>query len=166
MSKVENTISQLVNKHIIPSKELFVITEELIQAYIEHYGNHNSLKYGNLIYARKLAGLALMKLNFTRGGNSKTCKEGLVYLIENPAFPDHLKIGMTVDLTKRLASYQMYDPHKQFRVKQYEFVLDRRRVEQNMLNSFNIHLTSGEWIKFSDSNKIMKSVRSNNWIVE
>ena len=50
-----------------------------------------------------------------------------------------------------------------YKVNQYEFVMDRRRTEKNMLKTFNIHIETGEWIKYNISNDIMKCVRSNHW---
>lgn len=162
---VEKTLRRLIANNFIPETGLFDITEDMISLYVATYGGLNSKLNTKFdpIYARKLAGLNLLKLKFSRGGSSKTCKEGLVYLISNPAWEEHLKIGMTVDLVKRLASYQVYDPLKKYKVLNYEFVLDRKKTEDSMLKSFNIHLESGEWIKYNDSIKIIQCVRSNGW---
>ena len=107
-----------------------------------------------------MGGLEFLKLLISRGGDVKTCKEGIVYLIWNPIWPDHLKIGMTMDLNKRLLAYQTCDPFKQYKVKHYEFVLDRRKVENALLNKFNVNIENGEWIKFDDSESIIRLLRS------
>ena len=101
-----------------------------------------------------------MRLKFSRGSKPKDCREGQVYLIANPAWPEHLKIGMTVDTEDRLASYQTYDPFKAFYIKNYEFVLDRRLAEKKLLEDFGVHLAEGEWVKHSDSLEIIKAIRT------
>lgn len=166
VNKIEQTITLLEYKGIIPKEGIFAITEDILTAYLNQYGDSSNLKKEELSFARKMAGLNLLKLNFSRGGTVKTCKEGLVYLIENPVYPGFLKIGMTTNLVNRLASYQMYDPLKRFKVKHYEFVQDRKRTEQNMLSTYNIHIESGEWIQYDDTIEIMRSVRENNWQVK
>lgn len=167
--RIKQALDTLMYRKIIPESGLFDITEKMLSEYIKVYGSldtspNNKRKY-NKNYARKMAGLWLLKLNLDRGGNTKSSKEGLVYVISNPAWPEHVKIGMTVDLNKRLASYQMYDPLQQYSVKNYEFVLDRRNTEKSILNRFGIHLESGEWIKLDNSTKIIDAIRFENNIL-
>lgn len=163
---IKRTLKALIDREIIPATGLFDITETMLHSYVATYG---SLCSGNQkfvkSYARKLAGLNLLKLKFSRGGLSTTCKEGLVYLIANPAWIDHLKIGMTIDLPSRLSSYQTYDPLKQFYVKGYEFCLNRRHTEETVLTTFGVHLESGEWVRYTDSKKIIQCIRSGVYIM-
>lgn len=163
--KVELTLKDLIQRRIIPESGTFDITEEILSDYITTYGGINGRLNGKHCenFSRKLAGINLLKLKLARGCTLAQCKEGVVYLISNPAWPDHLKIGMTIDLEKRLKSYQMYDPLKRYAVQNYEFVLDRKRVEESMLKTFNFHIESGEWIKYSDSVQVINCVRSNYW---
>jgi hypothetical protein len=161
IDRIQNTIAEMIHEKIIPENGIFSINEEMLAEYIKIYGMLGEISNQRFSrnYARKLAGLKLLKVNLERGGNITSCKEGLVYLIGNPAWPEYLKIGMTMDLDKRLISYQTYDPRQLYTVKGYEFVLNRRSTESTLLEKFKIHAAEGEWIKFSDSDKIIKALR-------
>ena len=160
--KSQRTLEILEETGIIPSYSAFDITEEMIAEAIRVYGTlsgggNKKFQYG---LARKIHGLNLLKLKFSRGSKIRDCKEGMVYLIANPAWPDHLKIGMTIDLESRLSSYQTYDPFKAFYIRNYEFCLDRRDAEQKLLEMFDIHLEEGEWIRHTDSLGVIKILRT------
>ena len=92
--------------------------------------------------------------------NGHKPKEGLVYLIKNPAWPNTYKIGITSNLLKRLASYQTYDPNRAYKVETYEFVTDKRLVEKSALNKFKCDLTKGEWISRDNYIDILHYIRS------
>jgi len=158
---IQDTISFLVQTNIIPNIQVFDITEDMLQKYTEAYGRIIGKGNGkfNKVYARKLAGLNLLKFKFSKGATYRECKEGMVYLIANPAWPDYLKIGMTIDLDSRLSSYQTYDPFQKFYIQHYEFVLNRKEAEKKMLQDFDLHGEKGEWIKYSSANQIIKTVR-------
>lgn len=148
---------------MIPSYITFDITEDMLREAIRVYGSLGTTS-GNKKFqyslARKIHGLNLLKLKFSRGAKSRECKEGLVYLIANPAWPEHLKVGMTIDLESRLASYQTYDPFKAYYIKNYEFCLDRKTAEQELLEKLNLHVEEGEWIRHSDSLGVIQILRS------
>ena len=44
-------------------------------------------------------------------GEQTPIKEGFVYIIFNPAYPEWIKAGMTIDYEKRLNVYNQYSPH-------------------------------------------------------
>jgi len=160
--RIKRTVDILTRTGWVPTCTAFDITEEMLSAYIEVYGNlgeSNNKKFQRN-YARKLAGLELLRLKLSRGAKTNNCKEGMVYLIANPAWPDHLKIGMTVDTASRLSSYQTYDPFKKFYIKHYEFCLNRRKAEQELLDKYNVHSEDGEWVKYSDALEIIKIIRN------
>lgn len=165
--RIKRTVEILIERFAIPNKAVFNITEDMLDEYIEVYGSLGSGENRKFqrSFARKLAGLELLRLKFFRGAAVKDCKEGMVYLIGNPAWPDHLKIGMTVDITARLGSYQTYDPYKKFYVARYEFCLDRRAAEDKLLKDFGIHLVDGEWIKHSDSLRIIDVIRPESFVI-
>lgn len=71
----------------------------------------------------------------------------MIYLLENPVFPDHYKIGMTIDLDQRLSAYQTCDPYRRYKIIKYEFVLDRVLLEKELLCHPHIINEEGEWIK-------------------
>jgi hypothetical protein len=83
---------------------------------------------------------------------------GLVYLIENPAFPEHYKVGMTINLKQRLSQYQTYDPYRKFKVFKYDFVLDKRSKEKELLNHPNIYNELGEWIKKTNAEELFGKI--------
>lgn len=112
----------------------------------------------NRRFARRLAGRTLLNLNFSRGARFSELKAGILYLIENPAFPDHYKVGMTINLKQRLAQYQTYDPYRQFSVAKYDFVLDRHRCEADLLNHPFICREEGEWVLKDNALEIFKSI--------
>lgn len=158
MNKHEIVVAQLVALNLIPKIGLFPVSEELINKFIRLYGMGNGNKF-EINYARKLAGLNLLKENLNRGGKYTSCKEGLIYVISNPAWPNVYKIGMTTDLNKRLSSYQTYDPYRQYKVESYEFVLDRAKTEKQILRDYNSDLTVGEWVSKDCYRSIIYSIR-------
>lgn len=148
----------MIEEGIIPKDGVFVITEDMQRSYVlryaEHCGAGNTKTKSNEMYAMKLAGLSLLKLNTQREDQqevvvkrtvSKT-SSGIVYLISNPAFDGFLKIGITKDLKSRLSSYQTYDPFKRFKVEHYRVVADARKEEKLYLSHHNITLAKGEWV--------------------
>lgn len=162
MNKIEETIKLLVLANKIPESGPFELTEQLIRAYIEIYssGSMTNGKF-NEVYARKLAGLNLMRLQDTRG---QAPSSGVVYVITNPAWPGKAKVGMTVNLQKRLAQYQVYDPYKLFKVNHYEFVMNRRRTESLLLKTFQLPEDNGEWVSVDDTKKIIVAVRNSEYV--
>ena len=159
-TKVERVLDVLIYQNVIPKDIEFDITEfqlsEYIKMYAEIHGKGNS-KYDRK-FARKLAGVNLLKYKLKRGATYKSCKEGLLYFIENPAFPEYFKVGMTIDLDKRLNSYQTYDPHRKYKVNSYEFVLNRSIAEKQILQSMEVDLHQGEWIKKTDVGTLLKQM--------
>lgn len=151
----------MINRKLIPELGMFEVTTTLIDSFYEIYSEVNSLKNSNTFntkksnvrYAKKLAGLSLMKLNLERC-NIKTIskvkslkpKSGIVYLISNPIFPGMYKIGMTQDLGKRLSQYQTCDPYRRYKVEHYKFVEDRKAEEKKYLEQMKVHLVKGEWV--------------------
>jgi hypothetical protein len=143
----------------------FEITETHLIDYMHAYVNVLNKTPCNLHskdyrYSRKMAALSIMKYLVSIGGNINCQPAGFVYIIGNPIYPDHYKIGMTVDTEKRLQTYQTYDPFRKFYIVRYEFVLDRRQTESAILNSFNISLESGEWVKRNKVEKVFTKLAS------
>lgn len=108
---IKETINRLKQIDRIPSIGAFEITESLVQDYVFLYGKLSGRSTGvgtksNLKYARRLAGLNLLKESISRGIKPTEIKAGHIYLISNKAFPLHYKIGVSFDSEKRLAQYQ------------------------------------------------------------
>ena len=160
---IHRTIETMIYLKFIPIDGYdFNITNELIFEYIKVYGEitkGGQLRNREIPLARRLAGLNLLKLKLARGSTTKNCREGMVYLIGNPAWPNMLKVGMSIDVDNRLASYQMYDPTKSYFIKHYEFVQDRRAIETFILQQYNLNIESGEWLRDVDGKEIIQKVR-------
>lgn len=160
----ERVVNILLYDEIIPRQEIFQIKEYHLEKYIETYHdlfgkkNKGVKTNSNFKFARKLAGLTLLKVNYIRGAKFKDMKSGLVYMIENPAFPEHYKVGMTIDLNSRLDSYQTYDPYRRYRVTKYDFVLNRSKIEKLILLNPNIINENGEWIKKENAIEIFEKI--------
>lgn len=146
-------IEELIRNKCIPTAGIFQITEQLLSDYIRIYGILNSTKNGklnntNYKFARRLAGRTLVKfLSEDRSAKLVDIRSGLVYMISNPAFPARVKIGMTMDVEKRLAQYQTYDPYRSYKIERYNFVLDRRNKEKQILTSPELMREGGEWVQ-------------------
>ena len=156
----QRVINVMIYQGMLPTNGVFDITEEHLKSYIEVYGSIFGTQSGgtrtkqNLKYARKLAGRTLIRLLSERGARFNQIRAGMVYMISNPAFPDHLKIGMTLDVIARLAQYQTYDPMRQFKLERYNFVLDRRHNERLILTHPDIINESGEWVEKTTADTI------------
>ena len=82
-------------------------------------------------------------------GEQTRIKEGFVYLVENPAYPNWIKAGMSIDYEQRLSNYNRYDPECKFVIIGVKWVNDRRFIEKILLDrladvSFG---RKGEWFK-------------------
>lgn len=62
----------------------------------------------------------------------KRQKEGFIYIISNSEFPNYYKIGVTVDIDKRLKSYQTGSPHRNYKIEYYIFHPDCYAAEQKI----------------------------------
>ena len=156
-------IENLIREKYIPQTGIFQITESQLAKYVAEYGDNfgkrdNKLKSSNYRYARRLAGKTLIKLNKARGAKFTDIKAGMVYIIENPVFPDHYKIGMTLDVHDRLATYQTYDPLRRYSLLKYEFVLDKKLTESRILSHPEAYKEAGEWIRRDKAFELFESI--------
>ena len=156
-------MNDLIESGIVPNSGNFDIDEHQLYSYTKLY-ELNSESKGNkkfdYVYARKLAGLSLVKLKLSRNIKTSDIKEGFVYLIRNPSWPEHTKVGMAINVKERIKVYQTYDPKRSFYISNYEFVLDRRKVEKEVLSEYKFDIELGEWIKNSQCDEIIRFIRS------
>lgn len=162
MRKDIEIINLMIIRNIIPKHETFDVNQTMIDSFYSIYREVNKPKTDivnrktNIKFAKKLAGLSLMKLNICRSSNQdyscevkikvKKPKCGILYLISNPAFEGMYKIGITQDLDKRLSTYQTYDPLRRYKVEHYIFVSDRRKTEKEYLDVMKLDIVKGEWV--------------------
>lgn len=160
-------LTDMIDKSIIPKSGLFTITEASLRAYLSIYhrlfGSTSKSTDGksNTKFARRLAGRTLLNVIFNRGGKFTDTDAGLIYLIENPAYPLHYKVGITIQLSKRLAQYQTYDPYRQFKIAKYDFTLDRYTQEKSLLAYPEIYNEQGEWVLKENAKEVFEKLITN-----
>lgn len=101
---------------------------------------HKFMKDGCEYIARDL-----LKIKYKRNNNSaKNIKEGFVYAITNPSWPDYVKVGSAIDVYDRLNSYQTSSPKRDYKLETYVFVEDRIEFEKYIHSKYKC---DGEWVK-------------------
>ena len=145
----------------------FEITEDLLKDYYLAYAIVNTKTVGtstksNTKFARRLAGLNLLKENITRGVKASEIRAGHVYMISNPAFPLHYKIGVSYDVHKRLSNYQTYSPYRDFVLEKYDFVPDKFKTEKLILAHPMLKRGQGEWVLKSNAKLVFDDLATNN----
>ena len=152
----------LYTEKLLPRSGYFNITEDLLFNYVvtygDLYGNGTIVDFGEYKFARRLAGRTFLALLFSRGFKYTDTESGILYMIANPAFADYYKIGMTINLDKRLAQYQTYSPLRDFKVVRYAFVLDRSWAERALINHSDIFREEGEWVKKDNVDNIFLKI--------
>lgn len=144
MNKVEITLDILMSKGLINTED-FSITKELIEEYLKAYATTGGGKIGkrlNVVLARKLAAINLVEFKVQ---NNLPITEGFVYVISNPAWPGLYKVGMTTNPKRRLAQYQTYSPHRDYKLEWFGFFFNRREGEKLLLSKLENH--THEWVK-------------------
>lgn len=75
-------------------------------------------------------------------------REGQVYIITNPSFPEWVKVGMAVDSEDRLNGYQTSSPFRDYSLFTCWSVADRRVAESEAHKWLDsIFERKGEWFK-------------------
>lgn len=91
-------------------------------------------------------------------------KEGYVYIITNPAWPDWVKIGMAIDAEDRCNGYQTSSPFRDYVLVHSVRTANRRKAEQDA-HSKAVTVASGasgEWFKMSiqDAIEIINNLKT------
>jgi hypothetical protein len=160
--KARKIFSMMIKNGLIPEKGQFEITDRLIDISYKignslHKKSERKRSPSDIRLHKKIAGINFLHLNNERAEienkNIFVKKQtviqhsGILYIIENTSFPDHIKVGITKNLNKRLANYQTYDPHRNFKILKYIFVQNVRDEEKYLLNKYKIKdVFTGEWL--------------------
>jgi len=70
---------------------------------------------------------------------------GYLYVVTNPAWPDFIKIGRTININTRLRSYNTGSPFKDYELFYYRFFTDVCAAEQAIRHFYGGHKFRGEW---------------------
>ena len=76
----------------------------------------------------------------------ESSKEGQVYIITNPNFPEWVKVGMAIDSEDRLNNYQTSSPFRDYELFASWSVADRRSAESDAHALLEkLYERAGEW---------------------
>jgi len=85
----------------------------------------------------------------------KDIKDGYVYAIINPAWPNWVKIGMAIDAEDRLNGYQTSSPMRDYKLIHSVYFKNRSKAERNAHKlAENIAERKGEWFNLSNKQAI------------
>ena len=101
---------------------------------------------------------------FTALQKDERVKEGYVYAISNPAWPEWIKIGMAIDAEDRLNGYQTSSPMRDYRLIYSIATQDRGRLERIAHKAAaKCGEKQGEWFKITGEQAIviLESIKEN-----
>jgi hypothetical protein len=85
----------------------------------------------------------------------KKVKEGYVYVITNPAWPEWVKIGMAIDAEDRLNGYQTSSPMRDYKLVHAIATPDRARAERVAHKAAAMcGERQGEWFKIANEEAV------------
>jgi hypothetical protein len=92
---------------------------------------------------------------FTALQKDKQVKEGYVYVITNPAWPEWVKIGMAIDAEDRLNGYQTSSPMRDYQLVHAIATPDRARAERVAHKAAALcGERQGEWFKIANEEAV------------
>ena len=101
------------------------------------------------------------ELAFSSSENYNTIKEGYVYAISNPAWPEWVKIGKAIDADDRLSGYQTSSPMRDYKLIYSVPFKDRNTAERNAHSLASNKASqpwekgiNGEWFKLTHEQAI------------
>ena len=93
--------------------------------------------------------------NFDSLQKDKKVKEGYVYVITNPAWPEWVKIGMAIDAEDRLNGYQTSSPMRDYQLVHAIATPDRARAERVAHKAAAMcGERQGEWFKIANEEAV------------
>ena len=107
-----------------------------------------------------------ISINNRNKGNTttpNTSNPGYLYVITNPAWKGYYKIGQTVNLTKRLSTYQTSSPLRDFEYLTTVSVNDMNKAEKHIIDELRrFYEVKGEWIVASKAEHIIHLMENTN----
>ena len=92
---------------------------------------------------------------FTALQKDKQVKEGYIYVITNPAWPEWVKIGMAIDAEDRLNGYQTSSPMRDYQLVHAIATPDRARAERVAHKAAALcGERQGEWFKIANEEAV------------
>lgn len=81
--------------------------------------------------------------------------DGHVYVITNPAWPEHVKIGCALNPESRLRNYQTGTPHRDYHLEHFEYFDDRTSAEKELIRRLGVSKAEGEWHRINPGAAVM-----------
>ncbi|NPU64611.1 GIY-YIG nuclease family protein [Bradyrhizobium sp. 83012] len=79
-------------------------------------------------------------------GRRRTDPQGFVYIVTNPAWPSHCKIGKALVMKDRIKVYQTGSPYRDYRVVAHAYFADRKQAEAELHQELKGHrIGKTEW---------------------
>ena len=87
---------------------------------------------------------------------------GYIYVIVNPAWPGHVKIGRSTNVTSRHRTYQTASPFRDYQLFYARWFPDVCLAERTLRHLYNGHVVNGEWhlIHPEDASHLIDKVAS------
>lgn len=88
--------------------------------------------------------------------------DGWVYILHNPAWPGHVKVGSAKDLKDRVKVYQTSSPFRDFAIVAAVLVSDRRQFERDFHEAMRGHrVGTTEWFQVhpQDAKNILQHLK-------
>lgn len=84
-------------------------------------------------------------------GNYTKSKDGEVYIVANPAWPEWVKVGMAIDSMDRCNGYQTSSPFRDYNLVYSFKTSDRRKSEREAHDLIELYADErrGEWFKIA-----------------
>lgn len=154
IDRVKRYITYLEKLDIDPSN--FDITNNLVcevffkyiypETKIKYFSNTNNQFNKHVTKQLNFTRLTLLNVKYYLNGNmAKGIKEGFVYIVTNPNFPNHIKVGSTVNVNDRLKQYQTYSPFRDYNLESYYFSYNRLKTERELISKFGGKY-GNEWV--------------------
>lgn len=81
----------------------------------------------------------------------QTDKRGFVYVIRNPAWPAHVKVGRAFDPESRLNGFQTGSPQRDYELHYAVYFEDCHRAEELIHDTLADYRAHGEWFRILPS---------------